>query len=94
MCLESLERFQVTTYKYVASITCPWCADRIWSRYTHDCRPCFCGYCFIDGGRSYARVGWGGLEFPEPWTPPPMSRMRVSLEELASYEKVSSKWPY
>lgn len=54
----------------VEAIECPVCADIVWSRYTHDMRYCRCGYCFIDGGRSYARWGFGSEEVPRPWPIP------------------------
>lgn len=42
----------------VAAVRCLKCNDTIWSRATHDWRPCKCGECFIDGGRSYTRIGF------------------------------------
>lgn len=54
----------------VTGIECPMCLQRIWSRATHDFRHCFCGYCFVDGGRSYLRWGYGGPEWPRPWQRP------------------------
>lgn len=46
-------------YKYVNGIQCPRCEEKLWSKYTHDFHYCGCGYCFVDGGRSYLRYGWG-----------------------------------
>ena len=43
----------------IKGIQCPKCNDKIYSRARHDCRYCSCGYCFIDGGFDYARVGFG-----------------------------------
>lgn len=43
----------------VDAIICPKCSDTVWSRHRHDMRFCSCEYCFIDGGRSYTRVGYG-----------------------------------
>jgi len=54
----------------VQGIECPLCGDRVWSRATHDMRYCRCGYCFVDGGRSYSRIGYGGDGFPRPWKVP------------------------
>ena len=42
----------------VTAINCLNCKDIVWSRATHDFRPCSCGDCFIDGGRSYDRMGF------------------------------------
>ena len=77
---------------YVKGIECPQCLQRIWSRYRHDCRSCFCGYCFVDGGRSYTRVGWGGPEWPEPWTPPLTLKLLVPRKEV--YPERENRWPY
>jgi hypothetical protein len=54
----------------VEGIVCPRCKAWVWSRHRHDCRSCFCGYCFIDGGRDYTRVGYGGPDWPRPWDLP------------------------
>lgn len=54
----------------VTAIICPLCDDRPWSRHRHDMRYCKCGYCYIDGGRDYARIGYGGDGFDKPWEPP------------------------
>ncbi len=61
----------------VVAIICPHCADCVWSRHVHDMRPCFCGYCYIDGGRSYTRSGWGGSDWPKPWKQPEMVTIKV-----------------
>jgi hypothetical protein len=47
----------------VSGIKCPRCWDCIYSASGHDFRYCFCGYCFVDGGRNYLRYGWGGPEW-------------------------------
>lgn len=49
----------------VQGIRCPKCEAELWSRHRHDMRSCPCGYCYVDGGRNYTRVGWG------PEGPPP-----------------------
>lgn len=54
----------------IDAIECPVCADIVWSRYTHDMRYCRCGYCFIDGGRSYTRWGFGNENVTRPWPIP------------------------
>lgn len=54
----------------VQGIECPLCKAQIWSRSHHDFRHCPCGYCFVDGGRSYLRWGYGGDKFPQPWKLP------------------------
>jgi hypothetical protein len=41
----------------VTAIRCPRCDDILFSRAHHDFRSCTCGYCFIDGGFDYVRVG-------------------------------------
>lgn len=41
----------------VAALKCPICKVVIWSKARHDCQYCDCSRCFIDGGRSYTRVG-------------------------------------
>lgn len=42
----------------VTCIKCPQCKDTIYSRTTHDYRPCSCGTVAIDGGSEYIRVLW------------------------------------
>jgi hypothetical protein len=54
----------------VRGVECPHCLQRIVSLHRHDFKHCFCGYCSIDGGLDYLRYGWGGLDWPEPWTVP------------------------
>jgi hypothetical protein len=54
----------------VIGIQCPRCQEQIWSRHGHDMRYCGCGFCYIDGGRRYTRVGYGGPQFQEPWESP------------------------
>ncbi len=61
----------------VDAIICPKCKATVWSRYGHDMRYCGCGYCFIDGGREYSRVGYGGDGWPEPWEKPQMVKLDV-----------------
>lgn len=61
----------------VDAILCPKCDKHVWSRYRHDCRDCPCGYCFIDGGRVYTRIGWGGPKWPEPWEKPEVGKLEV-----------------
>lgn len=80
-------------YKYVTAIICPNCDDRIWSYHRHDMRSCSCGYCYIDGGRDYTRVGYNG---EMGFGPPKSVRMRVTLQEYgraAKYESIA-RWPY
>lgn len=43
----------------VHGIQCPRCNEKLWSKYRHDFHYCGCGYCFVDGGRDYLRVGYG-----------------------------------
>jgi hypothetical protein len=52
-------------YHYRVGAVCPHCKQLIISQYTHDFRYCFCGYCYVDGGKSYMRMGWGGKEFKD-----------------------------
>lgn len=54
----------------IQGIRCPYCWDHIWSKYQHDFHYCFCGYCFVDGGRAYLRWGYGGDDFPAPHPKP------------------------
>lgn len=61
--------------KTVDGIRCPMCQEDIWSRNQHDLRWCKCGYCYVDGGREYLRVGWGGPNWAKQ-TPPKTRRMR------------------
>ncbi len=61
----------------VDGIRCPMCKAEIWSRATHHCCSCPCGYAFIDGGRSYTRVGYGGPDWPEPWPVPESIEIEV-----------------
>ncbi len=58
-------------------VECPKCFQRIWSRHRHDCRSCFCGYVYVDGGRDYLRWGYGGPDWPEPWVMPKSVRVEV-----------------
>ena len=44
----------------VTGIECPLCGDQIWSKHRHDFRYCMCGACYVDGGREYLRMGYGG----------------------------------
>lgn len=57
----------------VTGIECPKCKDQIWSRHRHDCRSCKCGYCYIDGGRDYLRVGYGAGGAPNEDLPIPQT---------------------
>lgn len=45
---------------YYKGIECPKCEQRMVSFTRHDFRWCGCKYCYVDGGRSYLRFGWGG----------------------------------
>lgn len=82
-------------YKYVQGIQCPYCDEKIWSKYRHDFHYCSCGYCFVDGGRDYLRNGYG-LPFlkEKDWIPPPIVRIRVSLEEYSIAARYNGRWPY
>ena len=42
----------------VSAIKCTICDSVVWSQSRHDFRYCDCKKCFIDGGRSYTRMGW------------------------------------
>jgi hypothetical protein len=61
----------------VEAAVCPKCKVTVWSRHGHDMRFCSCGYCFIDGGRGYTRMGFGGDEWPKPWEKPEMIQLEV-----------------
>lgn len=67
------------SYTVVHGIKCPKCEAEVWSRHGHDCRSCPCGYCYVDGGRSYTRIGYGGAEWPEPWSPPETVDIEVCI---------------
>ncbi len=67
------------TLTKVEAVRCPRCADEVWSRHRHDMRYCKCGYCFIDGGRHYSRVGYGGDGFQQPWQKPEMIELEVEI---------------
>lgn len=56
--------------KRVTGIRCPHCWDCIYSASVHDFRSCFCGYCFVDGGRDYLRYGWGDFILKNAPNPP------------------------
>lgn len=58
------------TYTTVYGIQCPRCYDQVWSRHRHDLRYCTCRYAYVDGGRDYTRVGWGGEDSGELYGPP------------------------
>ena len=62
-------------------LTCPECDDKIWSRGRHDMRYCRCGYCYVDGGRDYTRVGFGREGQKNP-TPPEVNTRWISPEHL------------
>lgn len=47
-------------WQFQNGIQCLDCKDVIYSVYRHDCRACKCGAVFIDGGREYTRIGYGG----------------------------------
>jgi hypothetical protein len=51
---------------YVHGIECPVCKEQLYSKRTHDWRPCKCSYCYVDGGREYMRVGYGVYIDGEP----------------------------
>lgn len=63
----------------VYGVQCPRCHEEIWSRHRHDCRSCSCGYCYIDGGRDYIRIGWGDPEGPTGLYGPPVG-VEIELE--------------
>jgi hypothetical protein len=44
-------------YTYIQGIECLLCEDRIFSMFQHDFRWCKCKKCYVDGGRSYMRIG-------------------------------------
>lgn len=48
----------------IQAVQCPDCKDIIFSRAAHDLRQCSCQSTFIDGGRSYTRVGFGAAGEP------------------------------
>ena len=68
-------------YKTVDGLECPQCLQRIWSRHRHDMRHCFCGYCFIDGGRDYFRYGYGGPLWEIPWPSPLPVKIKIEVSE-------------
>jgi hypothetical protein len=47
----------------VQGIRCLKCGTTRVSLYTHDFQRCQCGACFIDGGRSYTRIGGHPTDF-------------------------------
>lgn len=75
----------------VRGIKCPRCWDHIWSRSGHDFRWCFCGYCFVDGGRSYLRYGYGE-NGAEPGTQEKPEE--VDLEVEVTVKRPMSAWEY
>ncbi len=44
-------------YIYIRGVECQLCKERIFSMSHHDFRSCRCGSCYVDGGRSYLRIG-------------------------------------
>lgn len=81
----------------VYGIECPLCHEQIWSRHRHDCRPCSCGYCYIDGGRDYNRIGWGGATFEKEAKihgSPGLVEIEVDDDILKSWAKREPKFPY
>jgi hypothetical protein len=75
--------------KIVTGIKCPKCKDFIWSRHRHDYRSCTCGYCQVDGGQDYLKIGYGYDVSEEKWEIPTISTREVSLtrqdKELLQY---------
>ena len=67
------------TYIMVASVTCPKCGDRIFSRARHDYRTCTCKETAIDGGFDYVK-----LTFTKE--PPKVKRMRVYATRQELYD--------
>lgn len=65
---------------FVDAIRCPKCDKTVWSRFRHDWRHCPCGYCSVDGGRDYTKVGFGGPEWEKPWEKPEMITLEVPDE--------------
>lgn len=74
---------------YREGIKCPKCWDCLYSSFTHDFRRCFCGYCFVDGGKSYQRIGWGGKEWGNTsiFEQPP--KIRINTDDY-----LRDEWPY
>lgn len=46
----------------INAIQCKKCDDIVYSRATHDYRPCSCGLCAIDGGFDYTRIAFQNRE--------------------------------
>lgn len=67
---------EMSKHRYQWGGKCSNCNDIIYSRDRHDCRPCECGQCFLDGGKDYVRSSGNlkpvwldallGEEIPEP----------------------------
>jgi hypothetical protein len=68
-------------YIMVASVVCPGCGDKIFSRARHDMRYCTCESTAIDGGFDYVKLSFTGAL-------PPTKRMRV----YATREELYSDW--
>jgi len=75
----------------VDGIECPMCKEQIWSRYGHDFRRCPCKYCFVDGGRSYLRYGWGDKDIPQALWVKPLEIKIDATEEIRDYEEKARK---
>lgn len=75
---------------------CPMCKEKIFSEYRHDMRYCSCGYCYVDGGLSYLRMGWGGDKFEQPWVIPKTVRRRINetIQKANDSYECRSRWPY
>lgn len=73
----------------VFGIQCPQCDAKIWSRDIHHMCWCTCGYCYVDGGRAYQRVGFGGETFSEPWPVPEIVEIEIIEEESSTGDKKS-----
>lgn len=80
--------------EFVEGIECPHCLQNIWSRHRHDFRYCFCRYCYVDGGRDYTRVGYGGPDWPEPWQHPLSVLIEVPSSELEMSNRTHPRWAY
>lgn len=88
------DKKRMPKYITVRGIQCPHCLEPIWSRHGHDFRYCFCGYCFIDGGANYTRVGFGWEgELGKTQVPPKSIDLEVPTAE-AKYRLNSGRFPY
>ena len=81
--------------KSVTGVVCPKCEKFTWSRHRHDYRECPCGYCTVDGGFDYLKIGYGHDTPEGEWTVPTTVTKEVALTKAdKAMMRYEPRWPY